>query len=145
AAADGEQAVVVHAPGDDFEAVGDDLARHETVAHTLVAHHDAVGCGRGAEKLRHAAAGADALDGLARQAVEVSVAWRDVAVQRRDADHRPREVVVEKADGAKHGAIGCAAGAGGGLAAGLVGVARHGVTLFAQSEGEMSSLYLAMR
>src|SRR5262249_12335864 len=65
AAADGEQAVVVHAAGDDLEAVGDDLARDEAVAHALVAHHDAVGGGRGAEDLADAAGGADALDGLA--------------------------------------------------------------------------------
>src|SRR5262249_22539379 len=38
AAADGEEAVVVHAGGDDLEAVGDDLARDEAVAHALVAH-----------------------------------------------------------------------------------------------------------
>ena len=79
AAADGQQAVVVHAAGDDFDAVGDDLARHQAVAHALVAHHDAVGGGRSAEDLRHAAAGADALAALAGQAVEVGVARRDVA------------------------------------------------------------------
>ncbi len=60
AAADGKDAVVVHAAGDDLDAVGDDLARYQAVAHALVAHHDAVGGGRSAEDLRHAAAGADA-------------------------------------------------------------------------------------
>ena len=35
------------------------------VAHALVAHHDAVGGGRRAEDLRHAAAGADAFDACA--------------------------------------------------------------------------------
>src|SRR5205807_726634 len=35
--ADGQDAVVVHAAGDDLDAVGDDLARHQAVAHALVA------------------------------------------------------------------------------------------------------------
>src|SRR5262245_25457709 len=42
AAAQGEEAVVVHAAGDDLDAVGDDLARDEAVAHALMAHHDPV-------------------------------------------------------------------------------------------------------
>ena len=57
-------AVVVHAAGDDLDAVGDHLARDEGVAHALVAHHDAVGGGRRAEDLRHAAGGANALAAL---------------------------------------------------------------------------------
>ena len=101
-------------------AVGDDLARHEAVAHALVAHHDAVGGGRGAEDLRHAAAGADALAALAGQAVEVGVAGRDVAEQRGDADHRPVEVVVVEADGPQHGPVGRAAHALGGQQAGAI-------------------------
>src|SRR5207247_2293708 len=56
----------------------------------------------------------DALAALAHQAVEVSVARRDVAEQRGNADHRPLEVVVEEADGPEHGAVRSAAGAAGG-------------------------------
>ena len=71
------------AAGDDLDAVGDHLAGDEGVAHALVAHHDAVGGGWGAEDLRHAAGGADALAALAGQAVEVGVARGDVAEQAR--------------------------------------------------------------
>src|SRR5262249_4686755 len=109
AAAEGDQAVVVHAPGDDLEAVGEDLTRDKAVAHALVAHHDAVGGGGRSEDLRHTAGGADALDALASEAVEVGVAGGDVAEQRGDADQRAGEVVVEEADGAEHGAVGSAA------------------------------------
>jgi hypothetical protein len=120
ATAEGENAVVIHAAGDDLDAIGNDLARDEAVAHALVAHHDAVGGGGRAEDLRHAAGAADALDALARQAVEVGVARRDVGVQVGDADDRPVEVVVVEADGPKHGAVGGAARSVGGGQAGAV-------------------------
>src|SRR5206468_5383771 len=51
AAAERQQAVVVHATGDDLDAVGDDLARHQAVAHALMAHHDPVAGGRRSEDL----------------------------------------------------------------------------------------------
>src|SRR5262249_27523151 len=71
AAADGQPPVVVHAPGDDLDTVGDDLAGDEAVAHPGVAHHDAVGGGGCPVDLRDAAGGADALDGGAGEPVEV--------------------------------------------------------------------------
>src|SRR5262249_22694636 len=122
AAAEGEQAVVVHASGDDLEAVGDDLARHQAVAHALVTHHDAVGGGRGAKDLRYPARGANALTALAGQAVEVGVARGDIAEQRRHADHWPAEVVVEETDGAQHGPVGRPAYPLGGQSAGVLPV-----------------------
>jgi len=76
-----------------------------------------VGGGRRAEGLRDAASGADALAGLARQAVEVGIAGRDLAPQRGHPEHRLGEVVIVEADGPQHGAVGCALDAGGGDAA----------------------------
>ncbi len=126
AAAEGEQAIVIHAAGHDFETVGDDLARDEAVAHALMAHHNAVGGGGRAENLRHAAAGANAFAAAAGQAIEMGVARRNLAEQRSDADHRPIEILIVKADGPQHGAIGSAAGTFGGESAGTVALGRHG-------------------
>src|SRR5262245_51635795 len=106
AAAERQDAVMVHAGADDFDAIGDDLAGHEAVAHALVAHHDAVGRGRSTENLRHAAACANAFDPLECQAVEVSIARRDIAEERSHTDHGPAEVIVQKPDGPQHGAVG---------------------------------------
>src|SRR5206468_10605232 len=61
--------------------VGDDLPADQAVAHAEMAHHDAVGRGRGAEDLWHSPAGANALDALAGEAVKMGVAGGDVAVQ----------------------------------------------------------------
>src|SRR5262249_5674379 len=116
---------MVHAAGDNFDAVSDDLARDEAVAHALVPHHDAVGSGRSAEDLRHAAGSTDTLTALAGQAVEVGVTGRDVAEQRRHADHWPVEILVEKADGPEHGAVGGAAHAVGGHAAAGFAIGSH--------------------
>src|SRR5262249_18370640 len=123
AASEGEDAVVVHATGDDLDRVGDDLAGNERVAHAAVAHHDAVRRGGSAKDLRDPAGGADAFAALAGQAVEVGVAGGDVAEEGGDADHRTVEVVVVEADGAEHGPVGGPLRAAGGGEAGAIG--RH--------------------
>src|SRR5438046_1843487 len=43
AAAHGNQAVVIHAAGDDLQTVGNYFARHQAIAHAVMPHHDAVG------------------------------------------------------------------------------------------------------
>src|SRR5438552_3448730 len=63
---------------------------------------------------RHAAGGPHAFTDLDYEAVEMSVAGRDVAVKRRDADHGPVEVAIVKADGAEHGPVWGAAHSAGG-------------------------------
>src|SRR5205807_7588062 len=55
------------------------------------------------------------------------VARRDVAIEGSHADHRPVEILIEKADAAKHGAIRGAAGPAGGEEAVMFGIGRHGV------------------
>src|SRR5439155_17058800 len=110
----------------DLEAVGNHLARHETVAHALLAHHDAVGGRRRTEDLRHAAGRADAFIAFASQAIEVGIAGRDVAEERGHADHRPLEILVQEADGTQHGAIGRAAHTLGGQATARFAFLCHG-------------------
>ena len=105
---------MVHAAGDDFDGIGDDLARHEGIAHALVSHHDAVGGGGSAEGLADAAAGANAFERFLRQPIEMSVARGDVGMEVGDANHGPIEIVVHKADCPQHGPVGRAANAFGG-------------------------------
>ena len=128
AATDRQDAVVIHAAGDHLNAIGDDLARDQAIAHALVAHHDAVGCRGRTENLADAAAGADAFQPLARQPIQMGVAGRDVAMQVGHADHGPREIVVMKADGPQHGPIGRPAHAFGGHQA-ASSIACHGSLL----------------
>src|SRR5262249_53727858 len=105
AAADGEQAIVVHSPCHDFQAIGNDLARDQAVAHALVAHHDAVRGGRRTKDLRHSTPGPNTLTAALRQAVQMCVAGCYLAEKRGDADHWPIEIFIVKTHGAEHGTI----------------------------------------
>ena len=92
------------AADDGLDRVGDDLARHERIAHAGRAHRDAVGDGDRVEKHALRAGGVGARSRVAREAVDVHVAGRDHAPGRGDADLRLREIRVREADGAQHGA-----------------------------------------
>jgi len=100
---------VVHPAGHDFQAVGNDFARYQAIAHALVAHHDPVRGGRRAEYLGHTAGSADALTCVAGEAVQMGVARRDVAEKRGNPNHGAVEIVVMESHGPKHGAIRSAA------------------------------------
>src|SRR5262245_28586564 len=100
---------MIHPGGDNFETVGNDLAGNKTIAHSLMAHHDAIGDGRSPEDLRNTSCRPDALTTLASKAVQMRVAGSDVAEQGGHTDHRPSEIFVEKANGAEHRTIRCPA------------------------------------
>ena len=78
----------------EFQAVGDDLARHERVVHAVVVHGDAVAHADGGDFKRDAAGHVDAgLDGLA-DFVQVVMAGDDVVARIDDGDKRAAHLLV---------------------------------------------------
>ena len=123
-AADGDEAVKALGGDGGLDGVGDDLAGNQTVAHAQRAHADAVGDRDGIEIDRLAAGGSDALAGVLAEFAQVDIAGRHVAGSGGDGDLGLLEVLVGKADGAKHGPGGRAVGAvddDGGEGAGGIG------------------------
>ena len=102
AADDADQAVEQVAAGDQLDRVGDHLARDQRRLHPLGAHRHAVGHRDRVELHRRPARRADAgLDALGQLAL-VEVARHGLDPRRRDADDRPRQVVVGEPDRLQH-------------------------------------------
>ena len=111
AADEADEAVEQVASHDELDRVGDHLARDERRAHALGSHRDAVGDGDRVELHRRPAGVADApLDVLGERAL-VQVARHRLDPARRDADERPREVLVGEAGALQHRARAGAVGA----------------------------------
>src|SRR2546422_198679 len=75
-----------------LDAVGDDLARHQGVAHAAVVHRHRVGHRDRGEIERHASRAADAGAGFARELAEQRIARRDAPAGRGDADERAADI-----------------------------------------------------
>src|SRR5262249_43588410 len=104
--AESEQAVVIHSCGNHLEAVGDDLAGNQTVAHALVAHHDPIGDGGRTEDLWNRSASPDALAPLAGESIKMGITRGNLTEERSNADDRAVEIFVKKANRAKHRPVG---------------------------------------
>src|SRR5712692_989188 len=105
AAREGHQRVVGVAARHRLDAVGDDLARHERVAHAVVAHRHRV-CDRDRGEVEwHAARLAHRGAGLAGELAEQRVARRDAPVSRGDADERLGEIGVRNAERPEESAV----------------------------------------
>eukprot|EP00166_Cyanidium_caldarium_P004452 ctg_469.g230 len=87
-----------------LDAVGNEVAAHQRVAHAGRAHGLTVRHHRRAVQQRLAAALAHVLGDHRRQLVHVRVARRGVGETRRDGDERFAKVIVLEVDGAEHGA-----------------------------------------
>ena len=99
-----DHAVEAVAAGDQFDRVGDRLARHQRALHALRAHRDAVGDDDGAEFERRAAGFADAGLEVFAEFAQVDVARRHVGPGVDHRDHRLGDFPLAEAGGPKHGA-----------------------------------------
>ena len=106
ASADRHHAVKALGADHRLDRIGNDLARHQRVAHARRAHRNAVGHGNGAEGDGLRALRFDSGGGQAREFVDVHVTGRQVAPGRRDADLRLGEIGVAEAHGMQHRAGG---------------------------------------
>ena len=105
AAGEGHQRVVGVAAHHRLDAVGDDLARHQRIAHAGVVHRHRIGDRDGGEVERHPARVAHARAGVLRQRAEQRVAGRDAPVGGGDADERALDVGVRQPQPAQEGAV----------------------------------------
>ena len=96
AAGEGDERVVGVAAAHGFNAVGDDLAGDERVAHAAVVHRHRIGDRDGGEVERHPPGMAHASSGIAGKLAEQRVARRDAAVGRHDADEWLGEIGIRE-------------------------------------------------
>ena len=100
----GHQAVKTLRTGDDFNGIGDDLARHQGIPHAWRAHRNAIRHRNGVELTTLPAGSVSAGSGRSGQTVQMDIAGCDVRPRRGDADGRLGEVGIRVTHGAQHGA-----------------------------------------
>ena len=106
AAGEGDERVIGMAARHRLDAVGDDFARHQRVAHAAVVHRHRVGHRDRGEIERHAARAADGGAGLARELPEQRIARRHAPVGRGDADERLAQIGIRQAERAQERTMG---------------------------------------
>ena len=106
AAGEGDERVVGMAARHRLDAVGDDFARQQRVAHAAVVHRHRVGDRDRREVERHAARAADGGAGFARELAEQRIARRHAPVGRGDADEGLAEIGIRQAERAQERAMG---------------------------------------
>ena len=104
ATAHGNDAVKALSSNDSFDGVGDDLARHERIAHAGRAHRNAIRDSDGVEQHCLAAGGISTGRCLLGQLADMHVARGDIGPGAGDTDLRFAEVGIGKAHGPQHGA-----------------------------------------
>jgi hypothetical protein len=102
ATADGHQAVKAFRTCDRFNAVRNDLAGHQAVAHTLGPHADAVRNRDGTESHRLATGFGSPARRVISQLVNMDVAGSQVTPGRGNADLRLLEIFILEPDSAEH-------------------------------------------
>ena len=107
ARADCQQAIDRCGLANSFDGIGNYLARHKGILHSLRSLRDAVAYRDCAKRLRHRLRFSKRFDRTLGQAIQASVARCDGAVSIRDSNDGLFEIRVFKTDGAEHRSIRC--------------------------------------